>query len=305
VIGLARSETRRLLSRRLLRALAILALLGILVSVIIVAAKSHKPTAADQASLDQQIRQEIADCVSGNYFDKDSIPPGESMESYCADVFTRQSPEGAYALSGLPDTMRGTSFILLVIGLVIGASAVGADWQAGSMATLLLWEPRRIRVLLVRAAVVAVIVFVLAILLQAALASLLTLVASARGSTAGTGRDFTRVVMGVIGRVGAMTAILSLVGVAISTIGRTTAASLGVVFVYLALVESLLHGLIPRLTPWLLSVNTAIFVDGHAQDVGDSQPVHLTPAHATVIVIAYAVILLTAAGAFFRRRDVS
>jgi ABC-2 type transport system permease protein len=305
VIGLARSETRRLLSRRLLRVLTILALLGILVSVVIVAAKSHKPTAAQQAVLQQQYQQEVADCIAQRYFRPSDIPPGETLQSLCAEVYANQTIGNGFTLSGLPDILRGTSFILLVIGLVIGASAVGADWQSGSMATLLLWEPRRIRVLLIRALVVAVTVFVLAILLQAALSLLLTLVASTRGSTLGTGGDFTHTVVGVGARVAVMTAILSLVGLAISTVGRTTAASLGVVFVYLALVESLLHGLIPRLTPWLLSVNTAIFVDGHAQDVGDTRPVHLTPAHSTVIVIAYAVILLAAAGLFFRRRDVS
>ncbi len=305
MIGLARSESRRLLSRRLLRVLAILALLGILVSVVIVAAKSHKPTQAQQAALEQQYRQEVENCISNPFFRKSDIPPGETLESYCAQVYADQSVGGEFALSGLPDILRGTSFILLVIGLVIGASSVGADWQSGSMATLLLWEPRRIRVLLIRALVVGVTVFILAILLQAALSLLLALVASARGSTIGTGGDFMDTVVGVGARVAVMAAILSLVGLAISTVGRTTAASLGVVFVYLALVESLLHGLIPRLTPWLLSVNTAIFIDGRAQDVGDRQPILLTPGHATMVVFGYAVILVTVAAAYFRSRDVS
>jgi len=303
VIGLARSETQRLLSRRLLRVLAILALLGILISVVIVAAKSRKPSAAQQASLDQQIRQEIADCVSNHY--PSAIPPGEPLQSFCARAFSDQTTENAYGLSGLPDVLRGTSFILLVLGLVIGASAVGADWQSGSMATLLLWEPRRTRVLLVRALVIALTIFALAVLLQAALTLLLALVASTRGTTVGTGGDFTRTVVGVVGRVGVMASIFSLVGVAISTVGRATAASLGAAFVYLALVESLLHGLIPRLTPWLLSVNTAVFIDGRTLDVGETHPVYLTPGHATVVVIVYAAILLAVAAGVFRSRDVS
>lgn len=302
MIGLIRSETRRLLSRRLFRVLALLALLGIVISVGIVGAKSHRPSAAEEAAFQQEIRQETERCISQKFF---SPAPGETMESLCTDAFANQVPQDEYTLSGLTDTLRGTSFILLVLGLVIGASAVGADWQTGSMATLLVWEPRRIRVLAVRAIVVGVAVFLLALVLQGALAGLLALVANTRGSTVGTGGDFTRTVVGVMARIAVMTAILALIAVAISTIGRTTAASLGVVFVYLALVESLLHVLIPRITPWLLSVNTAIFVDGRAQDVGDSQPVHLTPGHATVIVVAYAVILLAAAGAFFRTRDVS
>jgi ABC-2 type transport system permease protein len=302
VIGLLRSEARRLLSRRLFRVLALLALLGIVVSVAIVGARSHRPSPEEQAALQQDIQQEIQQCIEQKFF---SLEPGQTMEQVCTDAFADQTPPDEYALTGLTDTLRGTSFILLVLGLVIGASAVGADWQAGSMATLLVWEPRRLRVLAVRAIVVGVAVFVLALLLQGALAGLLALVANTRGSTAGTGGDFTRTVVGVIGRIAVMTAILALIAVAISMIGRTTAASLGVVFVYLALVESLLHVLIPRITPWLLSVNTAVFVDGRAQDVGDNAPVHVTPGHASVVVVAYALILLVAAGAFFRARDVS
>jgi hypothetical protein len=286
--------------------LTLLALVGIVVSVIIVGAKSHHPSPEEQTAFQQELQQQIDICASGGYFPRSSVPPGMTMRSYCTQVISSQSvPSGEYSLSGLADTMRGTAVILLVLGLVIGASAVGADWQSGSMATLLAWEPRRIRVLLARTVVVGVTLFVLAILLQAALAGLLALVANTRGSTIGTGGDFMHSVIGVILRVGVMTTILALVGVAISTVGRTTAASLGVVFVYLALVESLLHALIPRITPWLLSVNTVVFVDGRAQDVGDSHPVHLTPAHSTGVVIAYAVILLAAAAAFFRTRDVS
>jgi ABC-2 type transport system permease protein len=302
VTGLIRSEARRLLSRRLFRVLALLALLGIVIGVAIVGTRSHRPSADDEAALRVQIRQEIEQCIEQKYF---SLQPGETMEQVCTDAFSDQTPPDEYALTGLTDTLRGTSFILLVLGLVIGASAVGADWQTGSMATLLVWEPRRIRVLTVRAIVVGIAVFLLALALQGVLAGLLTLVANTRGSTAGTGGDFTRTLLGVMGRIAVMTAILALIAVAISTIGRTTAASLGVVFVYLALVESLLHVLIPRITPWLLSVNTAVFVDGRAQDVGDNPPVHLTPGHSTVIVVAYAVVLLVAAGAFFRTRDVS
>jgi hypothetical protein len=35
----------------------------------------------------------------------------------------------------VPVTLENTAFIVIVLGLVIGASSVGADWQAGSFGT--------------------------------------------------------------------------------------------------------------------------------------------------------------------------
>jgi ABC-2 type transport system permease protein len=308
VIALLRSEARRLSSRRLVWVLTALALIGIVVGVGIAAAHSQRPSAAEQAAFDQQSQAAVANCLAGDVIPRDELHPGQTLQSFCEEAFQNASAgNNELQLSSLPDILRGTSFLLIVMGLVIGASSVGADWQGGTMATLLTWEPRRIRLLLMRAVTVAMSVFGLAILLQAVLSLGIAGAASTRGTTADTGGAFMHTVLGVGLRVGVMAALISLVGVGVSTIGRTTAASLGVVFVYLALVESLLHGLVPRIAPWLLSVNTAVFIDGRAQNVSDSSShsVVVTPMHATLVVIAYAGVLLGIATAFFRRRDVT
>jgi ABC-2 type transport system permease protein len=306
VIALLRSEARRLRSRRLVWILTILALLGILVGVSIAAATSHRPTPAQEAAAQENYQSQIAQCVSAGA-PPGEVPTGESLSSYCAQQVGPPVVEHALILASLPDFLKGTSFILIVIGLVIGASLVGADWQSGTMGTLLTWESRRIRLLLTRALVVAVSMFLLAVFLQVVLSLGIWGAASIRGSTIGTGGGFVHSVVGVMLRIGVMAALISLVGVAVSTVGRTTGAALGVVFVYLALVESLLHGLVPRIARWLLSVNTAVFVDGKAQNVSDSsaRSVVVTPGHATFVVIAYAAILMAVATAFFRSRDVT
>jgi ABC-2 type transport system permease protein len=302
VIALLRSEARRLRSRRLVWILSTLALLGILIGVSIGAAKSHRPTPAQVAEFERANQEELKSCLSGDFISKSDLPPGETMASFCAQVVGTGGTD-ELQLSALPDILKGTSFLLIVIGLVIGASLVGADWQSGTMATVLTWEPRRVRLLLMRALVVATAVFLMAVLLQAVLSLGIAWAASVRGTTTGAGSRFTHEVVSVIARVGVMTAIGSLIGVAISTVGRSTAASLGVVFVYLALVESLLHGLSPDLAGWLLGVNAAVFVDGKAQDVSDT--VVVTVAHATAVVIAYAAILMAVASVSFRGRDVT
>ena len=44
-------------------------------------------------------------------------------------------------LVGLPDVLMGTSLVLVSVGWLLGASAIGADWHAGHVTTILSWEP--------------------------------------------------------------------------------------------------------------------------------------------------------------------
>ena len=310
MIRLVRSELLRIRSRRLVWILAILAVVGIVVGVGIGTAKSHKPGAVEVAHGDRAYAHDVKSCLRGDFIKEATLPPGETLETWCSDNVHRSdyvfSGGTVLSVSGLPDMLKGTSFLLIVIGIMIGASSVGADWQSGTMATLLTWEPRRIRVLLVRVLVVMAAVFVLAVFLQAMLALAMTAGSATRGDST-TSAGFLTEVIEVILRVGALSAVASAIGVAISSIGRSTAASLGVIFVYLALVESLLRGLAPRLTPWLLSVNLFVIVDGRAQSLegGGSASFTVSLTHGVVTVGAYLAALLILALVFFRSRDVN
>jgi ABC-type transport system involved in multi-copper enzyme maturation permease subunit len=217
-----------------------------------------------------------------------------------AAVKSHQGTQDVLGLSFLPDILKHTSFILVVFGLVIGASSVGADWQIGSMATLLTWEPRRTRVFFARLLVVIVTVFLLAVALQTLLALLFVLVANTRGTTAfadGVGRASA----GAILRVGAMASVGSVLGVSIAMLGRSSTAALGAVFVYLAVVENLLRGLYPGLTKWTFAVNAVVFVDGRPVTLFNQV---LTFGRAVLMLAAYAGTLLAAGLMSFRVRDV-
>jgi hypothetical protein len=106
-------------------------------------------------------------------------------------------------------------------------------------------------------------------------------------------------------RVATVAALTSLLGVAIATIGRNTAAAMGAVFVYLAVVESLLRALAPRFTPWLLGPNAVVFVDGHPGAPSATTMTVITVGHALVVIGGYALVLLVAAVASFRARDIA
>jgi ABC-type transport system involved in multi-copper enzyme maturation permease subunit len=218
-----------------------------------------------------------------------------------AAVKSHPNTQGAIELARLPDIMENVSFILIVLGLVIGASSVGADWQSGSMATLLSWEPRRIRVCVVRLVVVAVMVFLVAVALQTLLALLYAVVASTRGSTAfanGAGPATA----GAILRVAAMASVGSAVGVSIAMLGRSSMAALGAVFVYLAVVENLLRGLYPVVTRWTFAVNAVVLVSGKPVRLFNQE---ITFERAVVTLAVYVVVLSASGIVWFRIRDVN
>jgi len=90
-----------------------------------------------------------------------------------------------YALVGLPDVLMGTALVLVSVGWILGASAIGADWHAGHVTTILAWEPRRWRVLFAKIAAALTGVFVLSLVIQALLGIALAVAAAGAGSTTG------------------------------------------------------------------------------------------------------------------------
>ncbi len=202
----------------------------------------------------------------------------------------------------IKSTVEGTAFLLIVFGLVVGASSIGADLHLGSMTTLLTWETRRLRVVLVRLSVVVATVFAIVLVLQVLLAGAIAVAAWARASNAGPPGWLGQLV-GEVLRISVLAAAMAAVGMAIATIGRNSAAALGVVFVYLALVENLLRGLVPNLTRLTLSVNTVVFAAGKSLDAGGSTPITVT--WASAVIGTYVVVITFVAAFTFRVRDVN
>jgi hypothetical protein len=212
-------------------------------------------------------------------------------------------PDSRFDLNGLRDILLGTSFLLAAVGLILGASFVGAEWHWGTVATLLTWEPRRVRVLLVKAVICAGAVFVLLLALEAVFSLVLWLDAATRGITEGTGgAAWLRSVVGMAARCAAVGAFAAAVGLAVATVGRNTAAALGAVFVYFAIVERLISGLRPLWQRWLIGDNVAMFLTG--LDNRDP-PLHRTMTSSGMLLLSYAAALAAIAVAWFRARDVT
>lgn len=207
-----------------------------------------------------------------------------------------------FALEGLPEVLMGTSLVLISMGWVLGASAIGAEWHTGHVTTILMWEPRRGRVIWAKAIACLVCVFVLAFALQILLGAALAAAAAAGGSTVGADAAWLAETAGVAFRASLLAAVFAGFGFGLASIGRNAAVALGVGFGYLVIVENLVRGLRPRWMPWLLTENAALFI---VDLPGDFPLLGRSTADAGIYLSAVTALLLLAAAGLFWFRDVN
>jgi ABC-type transport system involved in multi-copper enzyme maturation permease subunit len=206
-----------------------------------------------------------------------------------------------FHLTFLSSVLGGISPLMIIGAWLLGASFIGADWHAGTVATLMIWEPRRLRVMVAKLLACVAVVFLLVILFQVLLAGALTLVATLRGTTEGVGSVWVRRTVGIAIRVAALSAVGAAIGFAIASVARNTAAALGVGFGYTVIVENLIRGLRPQWQRWLIGDNAVVFITGHSADASFER----TVLQAGLFVATYAAAMLIIALALFRGRDVN
>jgi len=207
-----------------------------------------------------------------------------------------------YDLVGLPDVLMGTSLVLVSVAWILGASAIGADWHAGHVTTILTWEPRRGRVMLAKIVASLTSVFVVSLTIQALLGAALAVAAAGAGSTTGADAAWLAESAGVALRVALLSTIFAGFGFGLASAGRNTAVALGVGFGYLVIVENLVRGLRPQWTPWLLTDNAGLFI---VDSPIDFPTLGRSTLGAGLYLAAVGAILLLAASGLFRTRDVN
>jgi hypothetical protein len=191
----------------------------------------------------------------------------------------------------------------LALGAVFGgASFAGAEWKAGTITTVLTWEPRRGRVLAARmtAAFVlaAVIAFALTTLfLAAALPAVLT-----HGSTAGVDGEWWIALGATVARLALLSAVAAVLAVALAMIGRGTTFALAAVFAWMAVVEPLLRGWKPSIGRHLIGENLSIALTWAQLE---SEDFTRAPAVASLVTVAYCSLIVLASAVLFLRRDVT
>ncbi len=207
-----------------------------------------------------------------------------------------------FELTSLPDVFLGTALILVIVGWVLGASFIGAEWHAGTVTTLLTWEPRRGRVIAAKIVAALTSVFALSMVMQAVLAGMLAFDAAVRGSTAGADGAWLAETLGVAFRAALLATFGAGVGFGLAAVGKNTAAALGVGFGYVVIVENLVRGLRPQWIDWLASENAGRFLLARPLEFPFLERSTLG---AGLYLTAVTALILFGAAAVFRARDVT
>jgi ABC-type transport system involved in multi-copper enzyme maturation permease subunit len=270
VTRLLTSEIRRLAGRRLVKWLVLVSVALIVVLVVIVTANSN-PDALNN---------------------KDAMTLSQLWLTKPAAAAQHLKRDNAIA------TISVLSYLLAV---VIGASAVGAEYRAGTVTTILTWEPRRVRLLVARLAAAAVVAMAFFLLVQLAFIGAWALGVAINGRS-GTGGDFWRDVALLLARATVIAGALAVISGAIATIGKNTAAAMGIWFGYLIAIEAILRSQVEGLIPWFLTPNVgalygweSVTQNGHTVTGGEG----------ALRLALYVVLFGVAAVTIFQRRDVT
>lgn len=291
-------EVRRFLARRLFRITTLLVVAMMLVGAVILFFGSRTtPAEVEQARAQQQAMYE--NCVESQGFGA-SPEEVEDLERFCREEMGFASMDPRFDYGQLPEMLRGFGIPFLMLGWIVGASFIGAEWHNRMVTTTLTWEPRRVRVILAKLLALGVCVAVWILVLEAVFAASLYPAAAVHGITDSVDAAFWKEAGAVALRVDVLAVLAALLGFSIATIGRNTAAALGVGFAYLTVVEGLIRGFKPEWSEWLLGDNIALFLVG-----AQSSPLGHDQTTAAWLLLAYCAALIALATAFFRRREMS
>lgn len=168
----------------------------------------------------------------------------------------------------LTGTLLGASTFVLLLLVLMGTTFVGHDWNTGSMSNQLLFEPRRVRVWLVKAAAVTLVALLAGLAVLAAYWTGLLLLSGSRDLPVADAvrTDGYQQVL----RTGALAGAAALGGYALTMLFRSTVATIGVLF-GLAVASGAVLGIIGEAQGrWTPPLNVVAVIQGEVTYYDDS-----------------------------------
>jgi ABC-type transport system involved in multi-copper enzyme maturation permease subunit len=280
-------EVRRLLARRMFKVLSVfLILIFITIGVITFIASDDDP--ARVAAAAEKHQAEIAQCAAEDH-----------SAQYCRDETYGSDPRFPY--QDMQWVLGTLGFPMLMFSWLLGASFIGAEWANRTVMTTLTWNARRARVWAAKAAALGIVSFVWVVLIQGAFLAAMYPAGAFVGNMAGVDAGWWGETVQLAARIGGIATMAALFGLSLATLGRNTAAALGVGFVYLAVIEGMIRAFRPSWTDWLIGDNAGLIA------IGDLDVNHLghSMGAAGLLLTVYTIVLLGAALIVFRKRDVA
>jgi hypothetical protein len=310
---LLRAELTRLFTRRFtkLMLLAVVLALGIVGAV--TASETQRPTPAEVQRAEASAAAAEAECERAE--PDINAPPGAGFD--CDRITSRDYlPYVLNFREQMPELLLVLAGLLALFGYLVGASMVGAEWSSGGMTNLLLWRPQRIRLLLGKLTAVAFGVFAVGAVLGVVWLAAIWLITWYRGV-------FGRLTEGFWASLGldaargmALALCVALVGAALASLGRRTAAALGVVVGYFVVWEigTRLVMMVLRVVPDRYMISSYVgalltkeyqLVDCPAPFDGDCQVSTIPWSSGLGVVAGLTLFMMVAAIWSFRRKDVA
>lgn len=204
------------------------------------------------------------------------------------------------------ETADITAGLLTVFAFLAGATYAGADWAAGTVQTLLTWEPRRIRVVLAKLVGLGLFITAVGVLLQLALAGVCAVATRQGGTFDGIDGDFWRAMAQADARTLTLGMLIGWLSFGIASLTRNTGAALGVGFVYVAILENVLRVFAPWSNRLLIGNAIGVWIGG-PQQVTDAGrwSFFYTRDLALTVLIGYVVVVVGVMTGLFARRDVT
>lgn len=268
-MNLLRTEMRRALHRRAVRVLVAIALLGCVLAGVIAYAAS-----AGKSLLELRVDSEGSPAIMTDWW------LGESGEGFLAVAM----------------------FFLFLGAFFGGATVVGGEWRAGTVTTVLTWEPRRRRLHAARTASAGILAFAISFGLQMVFLSSFLPAVFLNGTTEGADASFWSGLAIAMLRTSAITAGAAVLASGLATAGRNTAFAVIAMFSWLVVVEGMIRGLKPGLARWLWAENLGTIMTWSQLEDADFTRGPLT---ATATLVAYAAIVVGLGALSFERRDVA
>ena len=322
-------EVRRLRARSLLLALVLVAV-GVIGLVVAAAWSSARPLTAEQLEEAQRQyqfaledweengEQMIADCREQE--EREEEISGQDVDFGCDAMTAPQEewfiPQSTELAETFPMLLSGTAMLVVLVALLLGTTSTAAEMSSGSMSTWLTFVPQRLRVLFSKIGAAVVVAVPVAVVLLAVLVAGLYVVHAMQGALGDLDGDVWADVAWTCLRVTVLSAVIAGVGAALGVLLRHTAAVIGAVVGWVLVVESILAGLVPTLSPFLVRTGVAGVVgNGTAYYVTDcevtsqgtmceSTEVLVTFGQSALLIGVVTALVVGVTALVFRRRDV-
>jgi ABC-type transport system involved in multi-copper enzyme maturation permease subunit len=332
-VNLFKAELHRLLSRRFVQILTGIMIAAFGITVGVTMAGSHQPTAAEWAQATAQVqeskqtyRQLYDECVVAYRPDASAIerarfPEGCSFTEAHAEDFLW----GTYVFhTSIRPLLGFLTAYLALFGFLVGATFIGAELSSGGATNLLLWRPQRTTVLATKLGVLLLAVGAFSVAFSAVYVGTFYGIAQATGYVGSVDADFMSDLALLIGRGLLLALIVTAISFGVATLGRHTAASLGLLTAYAVVWEGGARIIMQVLNtnmpdPWFLSTYVGAWMTGrielYAHSGGTcmgygnalfcSHQYAIYWWHAALVFIAALAVLVGGAFVSFRRRDLA